>query len=150
MAEYPMSTLHFQVEWGGTRASFSEVSGLTIEYEVIEYRGGSDLEYGSRKMPGRPKYGNIVLKRGILPGDNELFDWINSIQLNAVERRDVVISLLNESHEPVFVWKVRNAFPVRLEGPTLRASGNEVAIESLELAHEGLRIESVGGKRSKS
>lgn len=74
-------------------------------------------------------------------GDNEFYNWINTTQLNTVEKRDVVISLLNERHEPVAVWKAKNAFPVKVTGPTLHACGNEVAIETLELAHDGLTIE---------
>ena len=142
MSEYPLPGYHFQVDWGGTRLGFSEVSGLDIEYQVIEYREGSSPEYSSMKMPGIPKYSNITLKRGIVAGDNEFFDWVKTINLNKVERRDITISLLNENHEPAMVWKVTNAFPVKLEGPGLKATGNEVAIESLELAHEGLTIES--------
>ena len=92
-------------------------------------------------MPGIPKYSNITMKRGILPSDNEFFEWLNTTKLNKVERRDVVIKLLNEEHEPVMVWKARNAFPVKVEGPGLKATGNEVAIETVEIAHEGLIIE---------
>lgn len=149
MADYPMGALHFQVEWGGSRSAFSEASGLTIEYDVIEYREGNDREFGSRKMPGRPRYSNVVLKRGIMQGDNELFQWINTIRLHQVERRDVMISLLNAEHEPVLSWRIMNAFPVKLEGPTLSATGNEIAIETLELAHEGIRIDAAGAARAK-
>ena len=92
-------------------------------------------------MPGRPKYDNIVLKRGIIPKDNEFFKWLNTAALNQVDRRNLTISLLNENHEPVMSWKVKNAFPVKIEGPVLKATGNEVAIETLEVAHEGLLIE---------
>ena len=142
MTNYPLPGYHFNVEWGGTRLGFEEVSGLNIEYQVIEYREGNSPEYSAIKMPGIPKYSNITLKRGIVAGDNEFFDWIKTIRLNQVERRDLVISLLNESHEPAMVWKAKNAFPVRIEGPVLKATGNEVAIETLEVAHEGLTIES--------
>lgn len=141
MADYPLAGYHFQVEWGGSRIGFSEVSGLEIETDVIEYRDGASKEYGSQKMPGRPHYRNIVLKRGVEPDDNEFFEWINTIKMNDVERRDLTISLLNEEHEPVMVWKVRDAFPVRLSGPDLSATESEVAIETLEIAHEGLVIE---------
>lgn len=144
MSEYPLPGYHFQVEWGGTRLGFAEVSGLDIQVQVIEYREGISPEYSAIKMPGIPKYGNITLKRGIVAGDNEFFDWIKTIRLNKAERRDLVISLLNENHEPAMVWKARNAFPVKLEGPLLQATGNEVAIETLEVAHEGLTIESEG------
>ncbi len=92
-------------------------------------------------MPGLQKYGNITLKRGIVPSDNQFYDWLNTTNLNKVDRRNLIISLLNEEHEPVMVWKVKNAFPVKIEGPGLKASGNEVAIESMEIAHEGLAIQ---------
>ena len=141
MAEYPLPVFHFQVEWGGANLGFSEVSGLNIETQVIEYRDGVTPEYSSVKMPGIPKYGNITLKRGIIPADNEFYDWLNTTALNKVERRDLVISLLNESHEPVMTWKATSAFPVKIEGAGLKSTGNEVAIESIEVAHEGLTIE---------
>lgn len=138
---YPLPVFHFNVEWGGTRVGFSEVSGLTQENQVIEYRDGSFPEYSSIKMPGLRKFNNITLKRGIVKSDNELFKWLSTIKLNKVERRDLVISLLNEEHQPVMVWKVQNAFPVKVEGPALKATGNEVAIESIEIAHEGLEVQ---------
>ena len=140
MAEYPLVSFHFQVQWGGTRIGFTEVSGLTIEVQAIEYREGASPVYSSIKMPGLIKYPNITLKRGIVKGDNEFFNWFNTVKLNQVERRDIVISLLNENHEPVLNWKVSNAFPVKIVCSDLKASGNEVAIETLEIAHEGLNI----------
>lgn len=138
---YPLPVFHFIVNWGGTQIGFSEVSGLNIESQVIEYRDGASPEYSSRKMPGLKKFANITLKRGIMKSDNEFYLWLNTTKLNTVERRDIIISLLNEEHAPVMSWKVNNAFPVKVEGPSLKATGNEVAIESIELAHEGLSIE---------
>ncbi len=137
----PLPAFHFQIQWGGTNIGFSEASGLTIEKQVIEYRDGASKEYGTIKMPGIPKFANIVLKRGIIDGDNEFYAWLNTTKMNKVERRDLTISLLNEDHEPVISWKAVNCFPVKVEGPGLKATGNEVAIETLELAHEGLTIE---------
>jgi len=143
MAEikYPMPSFHFQVEVAGEEIPFSEVSGLDIEVQVIEYRDGSSREYSSHKMTGIPKYSNITLKRGILPHDSFFFTWINNTALNKPDRRDLTISLLNEEHSPVRIWKVKRAFPVKLLGPVLKATDNEVAIETIELAHEGLVIE---------
>jgi phage tail-like protein len=143
--DHPMSGIHFKVEWGGTCIGFSEVSGLEIEVQVIEYRHGASPEYSVRKMPGQVRYSNVILRRGLMPRDNEFFEWFRTIRLNQVERRDMTVSLLNEAHEPEFVWKLRNAFPVKLSGPLLNAKGNEVAIETLEVAHEGLFLED--GKR---
>ena len=144
MAQYPLPKFHFQVEWGGTRIGFSEVQNLSFDVEVIEYREGSLVEHGSIKMPGRPKFSNIILKRGVVSGDNEFYDWWNSIALNKVERRDIIISLLNEAHEPVVVWKVRNAFPVKVTWSDLKASASEVVIESMEIANEGIVVEHSG------
>lgn len=138
---YPMSKNHFQVQWGGNNIGFMEVSGLAIEIDIIPYREGSAKESSERLMPGQKRYTPIVLKRGIVKNDDEFYKWINSAQFNVIERRDVIISLLNESHEPVVVWKVKNTFPSKLEYSPLYSRGSEVAIESLTLVHEGLVVE---------
>ena len=138
---YPVSVFHFQVEWGGTRIGFTEVSGLNVELQAIDYREGSALEYQVTKMPGIPQYPNITLKRGIFRADNEFFQWLNTVRMNNIERRDLTISLLNEDHAPVATWKIKEAWPCKVEGPTLNSTGNEVAVESIELCHEGLTVE---------
>ena len=138
---YPLPVFHFQVDWGGTKLGFSEVTGLNIEVQVIEYRDGLSPDYSTIKMPGMAKYGNITLKRGVIEGDNEFYEWLNEIKLNKVERRDIIISLLNEDHEPVMNWKVRGAFPTKVTSPDLKASANEAAMESIEIAHNGFVIE---------
>lgn len=141
MANYPIPKFHFRVEWGGTNIGFSEVSGMNIENKIIEYRDGISPEFSKIKMPGMREYSNITLKRGTFKGDNEFYKWLNTISLNTVERRDLTISLLNEKHEPVVVWKIHNAFPIKVQSTDLKADGSEVAIEQLDLAHEGLSIE---------
>jgi phage tail-like protein len=140
MATYPLPKFHFLVQWGGIRIGFTEVTGLDIQAEVIEYREGSSPEYHKIKMPGMQKFSNITLKRGTIQGDSDFFKWMNTINLTIAERRDIIISLLNESHEPVMTWKAKNAFPVKVQASDLKSDGNEVAIETLELAHEGLNI----------
>jgi phage tail-like protein len=144
MATYPIPKFHFQVEWGGAKIGFTEVTGLEVSTDVIEYRDGASPEYHKIKMPGMQKFSNITLKRGIFQGDNDYFNWWNSVTLNTIERRDVVISLLNENHEPVVVFKVKNAWPVKVQSTDLKADGNEVAIESIEIAHEGMVIQNEG------
>ena len=84
------------------------------------------------------KFGNITMKRGIFQGDNDYYKWWNTVALNTIERRDVTISLLNENHEPVVVWKVKNAWPSKVQSTDLKSDDNGVAIETIELAHEGL------------
>jgi phage tail-like protein len=138
---YPVAAFHFKVEWQGKNVGFSEVSGLTQEVQVIEYRDGNAPAYSNIKMPGQHKFSNITLKRGMAKSDNDFFKWLNTIKLNTVERRDLTISLLNEKHEAVVTWKALNAFPVKVDGGSLKASGNEVAVETIELAHEGITIQ---------
>lgn len=138
---YPLSLFHFQVEWGGSRIGFTEVSGLTIELQTIDYREGNAQEYQVTKMPGIPQFSNITMKRGIAKSDDDFVKWIGTVRMNQIERRDLTISLLNEEHAPVVTWKVKEAFPSKVEGPTLNSTGNEVAIESVELVHEGLTVE---------
>jgi phage tail-like protein len=142
-AKYPLPKFHFRVEWGGTKIGFSEVTGLNIENELIEYRDGSSPEYHKIKMPGLQKYGNVTLKRGMFDGDNEFYEWLNTVSLSKIERRDVHISLLNENHEPVWMWRLKNAWPTKVTAPDLKSDANEVAVETIELAHEGLVIEAV-------
>ena len=140
---YPMPAYHFIVDWGGTRTGFTEVSGLNITHEVVDYREGNSPVDSSIKIPGRTKFDNIVLKRGIIKGDTDFFNWMKTKQNSQIERRDIIISLLDETHSPIMVWKVHNAFPVKYTGPQLQARSSEVAIETIEIAHEGIRIESV-------
>ena len=141
MAEYPLPKFHFQVEWGGSKIGFTDVSGIDISTEVIEYRDGSSPEYSKIKMPGQRKFSNITLKRGTFKSDNEFYNWFNSVSLNTIERRNLTVALLNENHEPVIVWKIKNAWPTKITPTDLKADGNDVAVESIELAHEGLTIQ---------
>jgi len=140
MEEYPIPKFHFSVDWGGTRIGFTEVSGLDVQLDVIEYRAGDSPEYHKIKQPGMHKFSNITLKRGTFKGDNQYFEWLNTVQLNKIERRDVTITLLNENHEPVVTWAIKKAWPIKVQSTDLKADGNEVAIETLELAHEGLTM----------
>jgi phage tail-like protein len=141
MPEYPLPKFHFQVDWGGTNISFTEVTGLEVTTEKLEYRGGASPEYNKLNFPGMQTYGDLTLKRGVFAGDNEFYDWWNTVALNTVERRDITISLLNESHEPVVVWKVKNAWPTKVTSTDLNSTGTDVAVETLVLAHEGLTME---------
>lgn len=140
-SSYPLPVFHFEVDWGGVRLGFTEVTGLTQETQVIEYRDGANRQYNVTKMPGMPKFGNITMKRGVVKGDADFKTWYETIALNTAERRTLTIKLLDEQHNPAVTWRVQNAFPVKLEGPGLKSTGNEAAIETLEVAHEGLTVE---------
>jgi phage tail-like protein len=137
---YPLSKFHFQVEWGGTNIGFQEVSGLDKEIEKLEYRDGSSPEYSKVNFPGMVKYTDVVLKRGLFKGDNEYFEWMNTISMNKVERRDITISLMDETHVAVIAWKLKNAWPLKIQSTDLKSQANEIAIESLTVSHEGMEI----------
>lgn len=132
---------HFQVEWGGTRMGFQSVSGLELSVKVIQYKEGSSKENTPQKIPGLKTYGNITLSRGVAKADNQFFEWWNTINLHTVEKRDIIISLLNEEHNPVLVWKVKNAFPVKVKWDNLEASDSSVFLEYLEIANEGIVVQ---------
>ena len=137
----PYGNYNFTVDIGaGDELGFSEAELPAGEIEVIEYREGADRVSSSRKLPGRASYANVVLRRG-LAGRLELFDWWKAVRDGSVERRNVRITLLDESRQPVQRWTLRNAWPTKLSFGSLDARGNEVVIESLELAHEGFEIE---------
>jgi phage tail-like protein len=141
MADYPLPKFHFQVDWGGTKIGFTEVTGLEVTTDKIEYRDGFSPEYVKTQMPGMQTYGDLTLKRGIFAGDNEFYEWWNSVSLNTIQRRDITVSLLNEEHTPVVVWKIKNAWPTKVTSTDLNSTGNEVAVETLVLTHEGLTME---------
>lgn len=132
--KYPIPVFYYRVTIGDNDAiAFSEVSGLSIQYETITYKDGLSYKEGNKYMPGLISPINLTLQKGIVKADSFLFDWFNTIRLNTVEKRDVRIDLLNENDEPTVSWLVRDAFPTKLNVPSFNASSNEVAIESLEL-----------------
>jgi phage tail-like protein len=141
---YPLPKFHFQLDWGGTRIGFTEVSGLDFETEVIEYREGSSPTYNKSKQPGLTKFSNVTLKRGTFLGDFEYFEQWKKTQLfqegKEKFRRDVTIRLLDEEHQPVISWTLSRAWPSKIQSTDLKADANEVAIETMELVHEGLSI----------
>lgn len=140
----PFRSFNFLLEIDGVAlGAFSEVSGLTAEGDSVDYREGTDVSLHVRKLPGLRKFSNITLKRGYTQ-DRALWAWYNNIAIGVSDRRDVTITLLNEQRQPVVRWFCEAAWINKIEGPALKATGNEVAMESVELVHEGLTIEGVG------
>jgi phage tail-like protein len=137
---WPLVKYSFQVKWDDAEFIFQEVAGLSAEAQVIEYRGGNSHVYSTVKMPGIQKFSNVTLKKGIFKGDKNLWDKYNLIKMNTCKRSSVVISLLDESQGVSMSWKLTNAFPVKMSVTDMKADGNEIAIESMEFAHEGLSI----------
>lgn len=117
-------------------AAFSEVSGLDTETDPIEYRDGNE-DITVRKLPGLRKYPNITLKRGFTK-DRSLWDWRKTVMDGQTVRRSGSIVLLDEARQEALRWNFREGWPCKLQGPPLNAKTNEVAIETLEIVHEGL------------
>ncbi|QZE14378.1 phage tail protein [Halosquirtibacter laminarini] len=137
---WPLPKFHFQVKWDSEVMSFQEVSGLDIESQPIEYRSGDSPVFSTVKMPGIQKSGNVTMKKGVFKGDNKFWDWYNQIKMNTVKRIPVTISLLDESGAPTMVWTLANAWPTKISATDLKSDGNEVAIETIEIVHEGITI----------
>jgi len=138
---WPMAKFYFSVKWDSTEIAFQEVSGLDAETQIVEYRHGNSNVFSTVKMPGIAKNGNITMKKGVFKSDNAYWDWYNQIKLNTIKRIPITISLLDETGAPTMTWKVKNAWPTKITGTDLKSDGNEVAVESIEIAHEGLTIE---------
>ena len=137
---WPLPRFSFQVKWDSTVMDFQEVSGLDIEAQPIEYRAGDSKVFSTVKMPGIKKTGNVTLKKGVFKSDDKFWDWFNQIKMNTIKRVPVTISLLDESGAATMVWTLSNAWPTKITGTDLKSDGNEVAVESIEIAHEGLTI----------
>ena len=137
---WPLPKFYFQVKWDSEEMSFQEVSGLDIEAQPIEYRLGDSPEFSTVKMPGIKKSGNVTMKKGVYKGDNKFWDWFSEIKMNTVKRVPVTISLLDEAGAGTMVWTLANAWPTKITGTDLKSDGNEVAIETIEIVHEGITI----------
>ena len=137
---WPMPKFHFQVKWDSDVVSFQEVSGLDIESQPIEYRHGDSPEFSTIKMPGIVKTSNVTMKKGVFKSDNNFWKWFINIKMNTITRKTITISLLDEGNNPTMTWTLKNAWPTKITGTDLKSDGNEVAIETIEIAHEGLTI----------
>jgi phage tail-like protein len=137
----PYRSFNFQLVIDGVPlGAFSEASGLTADGDAVDYREGTDVQSNVRKLVGLRKFTNITLKRGYTQ-DRSLWIWRQNIVNGQPDRRNVTIVLMNEARQPVLSWHAENAWVNKIEGPSFKASGNEVAMESVELVHEGLTIE---------
>ena len=139
-ATWPLVKFSFQVKWDDAELIFQEVTGLSSETQVIEYRGGNSKVYSTVKMPGIKKFGNITLKKGIFKGDKALWEKYNLIAMNTIKRSTILISLLDEGNEVAMSWTLLNAFPCKMTVSDMKSDANEIAVETMELAHEGLSI----------
>lgn len=140
-AIWPLPKFYFTVTLGEIgEASFQEVDGLDSETQVIEYRHGDSPSFYPIKMPGLGKVGNVTMRKGIFVNDTTFWDWYNSISMNTILRQTVTIALLDETAAPKMTWTLNNAWPTKITGTDLKSEGNEVAVESIEIAYETLVV----------
>ena len=137
-ADYPLPAYNFRVTIGEETVSFSEVSGVNVEFETVTYRHGLSFWEGEGiKKYYYNKYVPITLKKGTVKGRNFFYEWINEKSKSA---RSMEVSLCDEKGEPVVTWKIATAVPVKLQAPGFDANTNDVSIESLELLAAGISV----------
>lgn len=139
---WPLPKFRFEVDLGSNlrKISFQEVSGMDVETQIIEYRKSNSPLFSTEKMPRIQKYGNITMKKGVFANDNSFWDWQQEITMNTIKRRTVVIRLLDENGATTMQWTLMNAWPTKITSTDLKSDGNEVAVETIEIAHEQLII----------
>lgn len=137
----PLLGFHFAVEVGGVISGyFTECSGLGSEHEVVEHKivkkGGVPL---TRKIPGRLKWGDITLKRGINT-NMDIWDWRKQVEDGDVHkaRQNGSITMYDQEMKEVARWNFEAGWPSKVTGPSPKADGNEVGIEELVIVHEGI------------
>lgn len=137
MATYPHGKFRYKVEIDGLEAGgFSEASGFDASIDVIEYREG-DMVQTPMKVPGLKKYGNITLKQGVADS-MVMYEWMIAGVEGEVERKTITITILDETETAAASWQVINAWPTKYTAPDFNATASEIAIETMEIAHEGM------------
>ena len=139
---WPLPKFRFEVDLGTgmNGVAFQEVSGMDKEVQIIDYRHSNSKLFSTIKMPGVAKYGNVTMKRGVFVNDNTFWKWMDEIKMNTIRRRTVLIKLLDESGKVTMSWRLNNAWPTKITGTDLKSDGNEVAVDTLEMAHEQMVI----------
>ena len=145
-ATYPLPVYNFRVEIGTDAVAFSEVSGLSIQYEVTTYKespiGGDTPGPRTIHMPSQASPVNVTLRKGVARTTSvaTLYSWINSVALNQIEKKDIMVRLCDEAGKAVISWKIINAFPTKLDGPAFDAKSTDVAVDAMELRADAISI----------
>lgn len=136
----PYRSFNYVVDIPGTGAAgFSEASGLTFDVDPVDYREGTDPQLHVRKLTGLRKFSNIMLKRGFTQ-NQDLWEWYRDVLNGVVERKSGSITLRDEEYEDVLRWEFSEGWICKWEGPAMNASGNDVAIESIEICVERVEL----------
>jgi len=140
----PYRTFYFDVYVEGLLlGGFSEVSNIAQKQEIVEYRAGNAKTSFSAKLTGRSSFDNVTLKRGYVK-DDRLWRWSENLKNGVPDRRNVTITLKDEARNAVMSWGLEGTWVVSIMGPGFNAMGNDVAIESVELAVENVTMQLEG------
>ena len=143
---YPLPSYQYRVHIENKTLNFSQVTGLTILYNITRYKqslGENDVKPQSMTMPAQKDLSNpISFNRGVVNSTEiyYLYEWINSIQTNVVDKRDITVFLCDETGIGVVKWILHNAFPIRLDAPSFVANSNDAAIESLQVLAQSIEM----------
>lgn len=139
---WPLPKFYFEVDLTSElkKVAFQEVSGMDKQVQELEYRHSNNPVFSTTKMPGMVKHSNVTMKRGVFVNDNSLWDWMDTIKMNTIKREDVIIRLLDEGGNVTMQWTLTNAWPTKISSTDLKAEGNEVAIDTLEIVYDDLAI----------
>jgi phage tail-like protein len=142
-ASYPLPVYNYRVTIGSSTIGFSEVSGLSVEYESVTYKHGFSFVMGIKIIPGMRQPTRLTLKKGIVQKSDFLAKWIQNAYADPFKnaKEDITVDLCDEAGQAVVRWKVQGALPVKLDAPTFDANSNDVAIEALELVAHGLQVD---------
>lgn len=140
---WPLPSFYFSVKIGKEIWRFQEVGNLSASIELLTYRHGKSAQQGVYKIPGYQKVEDVVLTKGVFTGNTKLFDWFKTVGTKNFERKDIVISLLNEAGKPEMIWTLSKSFPIKIDGGNFnaKATGDTAAsIESMTLTFEELDL----------
>ena len=141
--EYPITAFRYTAKIGDDDIAFSEINGLNISYESTEYKEATTEGVRTLQVVGQIDVPTVTMKRGIFENSLELYDWLNSMHTDDFERKDIVISMLDNNNDAVMTWTITNAFPTKFEGPSLDATSNDISFQSLEVKGDALIVADV-------
>jgi phage tail-like protein len=139
---WPLPKFYFTVDFGAaiTKIPFQEITGLETDGQMIKYKSGNSAVYAPIKMPGLAKNGHVMMKKGLFPSTNIFLDWHNQIMMNTMPRTTITVKLLDETSATAMEWQLNNALPTKIVSTNLGMEGNEIAVESIEVAFETMVI----------
>lgn len=139
-SDYPISSFRYKATIGGEEVNFSDISGLTLEYNTTEYKEASKDGVRTIQVAGQRNAPSLSLKRGLFEKSLELYKWFNEVHTDDFTKKDVVISLLNNTNGVVMTWTVANAFPTKFDGPSLDATSNEVSFQQIDIKGDSIVV----------